>query len=513
MKMRYFKSAFFYLSVVFIFSFKGPQTDERITLSQEVLKDKIKGGWAGQTIGVTFGWPSEFQYAGTFIQDYERIVWREDYINEAMTAFPGLYDDVYMDLMFVKVFEQKGLNASINDFASAYANSEFQLWHANQAGRYNVKQGVMADSAGHWLKNPHADDIDFQIEADFAGLMSPGMPKVATEIANKLGRLMNSGDGLYGGIFVANMYSNAFINDNIEQIIKNSLNAIPKESEFHQCISDVINWYHTYPDNWKQTWFEIQKKWAEEVGCPNMVFHPLNIDAKLNSAYVVLGLLYGEKDYTKTLEISTRAGQDSDCNPSTAAGVLGTVIGYSNIPAQWLSPLQKAEHRPFSYTDYSLEKVYDEGFKQALNNIRKNKGTLLSDGRILINKEDAVAVKFEKNFAGHYPKERISLERIFLDSLSFDFEGNGLVLQGYIINEKKDDYILRAALYVDGKIVEEANFPTDVNSSRTDMFWRYKLSDSRHTVKVKILNPKEGQKLVATNALIYSGKKNKGIRF
>lgn len=511
--MKKFFLCVFYLTVGSVFSCKEPQTDERLTLSKEVLKDKIKGGWAGQTIGVTLGWPSEFQYAGTYIQDYEEIPWDEDYVNEAMTAFPGLYDDIYMDLIFVKVFEEKGLDAHIDDFASSYENSEFQLWHANQAGRYNLRQGVSPDSSGHWLNNPHADDIDFQIEADFAGLMSPGMPKVATEISNKLGRMMNSGDGLYGGIFVANMYSNAFINDDIEEIIKSSLNVIPKESEFHQCILDVLNWYHKYPDDWKQTWFEIQKKWAEDVGCPNMVFHPLNIDAKLNSAYVVLGLLYGEKDYTKTLEISTRAGQDSDCNPQTAAGVLGTVIGYSNIPDKWLSPLQKAEHRPFSHTDYSLERVYEEGFKQALENVQENKGRILSDSTILINNEDAVAVDFEKNFDGHYPKERISLERIFNDSLSFDFEGNGMVLQGYVVNEKKDDHILRAALYVDGKMVEEANFPTDLNSRRAEMFWRYKLSESKHNVKVKILNPKEGHKLVGTDILVYSGKQNKGIRF
>ncbi len=58
------------------------------------------------------------------------------------------------------------------------------------------------------------------------------------------------------------------------------------------------------------------------------VFVPFNIDAKLNAAYVVMGLLYGNGDFTRTLEISTRAGQDSDCNPSTAGGVLATMIGY-----------------------------------------------------------------------------------------------------------------------------------------------------------------------------------------
>ncbi len=36
------------------------QDDSFITLSKEVLKDKIKGAWATQTIGVTYGGPTEF---------------------------------------------------------------------------------------------------------------------------------------------------------------------------------------------------------------------------------------------------------------------------------------------------------------------------------------------------------------------------------------------------------------------------------------------------------------------
>ena len=42
----------------------------------------------------------------------------------------------------------------------------------------------------------------------------------------------------------------------------------------------------------------------------------------------------GEGDYTKTLNISTRCGQDSDCNPASAGGILGTMLGYSNIPEE-----------------------------------------------------------------------------------------------------------------------------------------------------------------------------------
>ncbi len=76
----------------------------------------------------------------------------------------------------------------------------------------------------------------------------------------------------------------------------------------------------------------VQKKWANDVGCPEGVFEPFDIDAKVNAAYVVTGLLYGDKDYTKTLEITARCGQDADCNPSTVGGILGALLGYDKIP-------------------------------------------------------------------------------------------------------------------------------------------------------------------------------------
>ena len=43
----------------------------RLTMSHDVLLDKIKGGWAGQTIGCAYGGPTEFCYRG--ISGFEAI--------------------------------------------------------------------------------------------------------------------------------------------------------------------------------------------------------------------------------------------------------------------------------------------------------------------------------------------------------------------------------------------------------------------------------------------------------
>src|SRR3954464_7954459 len=95
---------------------------QTITISNDVLKDKIKGGWAGQTIGVTFGGPYEFRFQGTFIGDYQSLNWYDGYLKNTMINNPGLYDDLYMDLTFVNVFEKYGLDAPLDSFANAYAN-------------------------------------------------------------------------------------------------------------------------------------------------------------------------------------------------------------------------------------------------------------------------------------------------------------------------------------------------------------------------------------------------------
>jgi len=170
------------------------------------------------------------------------------------------------------------------------------------------------------------------------------------------------------------MYSLAFVHRDIEFIVEEALRTIPQESGFYQCIADIIKWYRQNPNDWKATWFEAQKKWTYDVGCPDGVFRPYNIDAKINAAYIVIGLLYGKGDFGTTIDISTRCGYDSDCNPANAGGILGTMVGYSNIPDHWKQGIEKVEDINFEYTEMSLTKVYDVGLRHAVEMIKRNGG-------------------------------------------------------------------------------------------------------------------------------------------
>lgn len=479
-----------------------------VKLSKSLLKDKIKGGWAGQTIGVTFGGPTEFRFQGTLIQDYQPIVWYDGYLKKTMQDWPDLYDDIYMDLTFVDVLEKSGIDAPVDSFANAFAHAGYNLWHANQAARFNILNGIKAPKSGYWVNNPHADDIDFQIEADFSGLMSPGMPKAAAEIDDKVGHIMNYGDGWYGGVYVASMYSLAFTSSDINYVVTESLKAIPQQSEFYKCIADVIKWHKQHPNDWKQTWFEIQKKWSSDIGCPEGVFHTLDIDAKLNSAYIVLGLLYGQGDFTKTLEIATRAGQDSDCNPSSVGGILGTMLGYDKIPAYWKMGLKDIEDMDFKYTTMSLNKVYAISYKHALEMIKRNGGTVNADD-VVIKQQQPEAVRFEKSFDGLYPvAEKPALPVDRLNEIKFDFEGTGFALRGGA-NKRRGgipDYVFEADMYIDGNKVETAKLPTNYTTRRYELFWKYQLPNQKHTVRILIKNPNPDYDLQPVEYLVYSDK-------
>ena len=487
------------------------QAQQTITLSQKQLKDKIMGGWAGQTIGVTFGGPVEFRFNGTMINDYQKIPWYDGYLKKTMLENPGVYDDLYMDLTFVEVFEKEGLDAPASSHAKAFANAGYMLWHANQAARYNILHGILPPTSGNWLNNPHADCIDYQIESDFAGLMSPGMPNTASQISDKIGHIMNYGDGWYGGVYIGAMYSLALVSKDMNYVVNEALKTIPKESNYYKCIADVIKWHKMYPDDWKKTWFELQRKWADDTGCPDGVFAPFNIDATVNSAYVVLGLLYGKGDFTATMEITTRCGQDADCNPSSAGGVLGAMIGYEAIPAYWKMGLKEAESIDFKYTTTSLNKVYEIGMKHALQNIQRNGGKIVGEN-VVIKPQIPVPVRLEQGFQGLYPVDKKGINKNLENEYEIEFEGNGFVLKGEAHPKKvsawdsKEEKVLKVEVFLDDKLIETVDLPTKFVTRRHEISWKYQLPEQKHKLKLKLLDPNPDYICRMSELIYYSSK-------
>lgn len=346
-------------------------------LPWDTYLDKVQGAWMGKMIGVTFGQPWEFNYLGSPIgfditdwtlsptrmkeyranhanlKDYEDPITSEDrskeihinkdFIEASEKEHPSFgapdNDDIYINLLFLYCLRRYGIDVTPVTVAHEWDAKIRQVWHANDAGLANIRKGVLPPLSGNPRYNLHADDIDFQIESDVFGMISPGLPQVSNRFDDRMGHIMNYGDGVYGGMFISAMYTQAFFAKNIREVVHSGLKAIPEQSLYAQLIRDVIRWHDENPNDWLKTWHLLQTKWGTVDHCPDGYNKPFNIDAKLNGGYVVIGLLYGEGDFYKTMNFATRCGQDADCNPANAAGILGTLIGAHAIPAEWKDPL------------------------------------------------------------------------------------------------------------------------------------------------------------------------------
>ncbi len=382
---------------------KMPPEPVSVDMPLSVLQDKIKGGWAGQMIGVSWGAPTEFHHLGAIMPEEEMPVWAPEMIEGALTQ-----DDIYVDVTFSEVLDQKGMDATTADFGEMLKNSRYELWHANLAARRNLRRGIPAEESGLPNRNAHANDIDFQIESDFIGLMAPGMPQATTEYCWRVGRIMNYGDGIYGGIFISGMYAAAFFESDPVKLVEAGLACLPPESPYAQVIADTLKWSRENPTDWTRTWQLIEDKWDKRDPCPQGALSEFNIDAKLNGAYVALGLLYGGGDFERTIVIATRAGQDSDCNPATAAGVLGVALGFSGIPERFTQAIPPVADRKFAFTNHSLNTLVESTMQHAIDLTQRNGGQFMGDSLTILRQQPAATVLETWDDYGA-PAERIAI--------------------------------------------------------------------------------------------------------
>ena len=506
-------------------------------IKPEVLNDKIAGGWAGKMIGVTYGAPTEFRAQEKIFSD--SIKWKPSDIRGSMWQ-----DDIYVQLTFLMSMDKFGIDAPAKKFQEMFAKAGYPLWHANMQARKNYYDSIFVPLSGSPDYNMHADDIDFQIEADYIGFMCPGMPNTVSAIAQKIGHIMNYGDGVYGGIFVGALYSEAFFNSDIPKIIEKALKSIPAESDYYKIVMDVIKLHQQYPADWHQAWNELEAKWGDVDICG--AGSTFNIDAKLNGAYIVMGLLYGEGDPVRTLEITTRCGQDSDCNPSNAMAVLGVIKGFSGLPTDMQDGVKKMGDSIFINTTYSFNSAVTSTEKYAKYLIERDGGKI-ENSNILIKTQTPVppAVEvsfpnlvFEKSmsvfdskgltFKGSWKPFEITSESdkkiikqsMFSekagDQLEIEFTGTGLSIEG---NWYKDGG--KADVYVDGTLHRTIDtYYNFANQQHTVSIWHVlNLQPGDHKVKLVVKGEKRpesaGVRVYITSATIFktAAKKNASFKF
>lgn len=513
------------LATIALFSCSKNET-RFATISKAELNDKIKGAWAGKMIGVMKGIEMEFDAVGVTYDD--TIGWYPEMIERAL-----LEDDIYGQLSFMSTMvKNQGLQTPVAKLTEEFAKAEFNLCHANLQARKNFFDGILPPLSGSPIYNMHADDIDFQIESDYIGFINPGMAHSATLMADSIGRIMAYGDGLYGGMFVSAMHALAYFESDAKVIVEKGLKAIPSESGYARVIQTVIDGYREEPADWRKTWEKIQQEWGESDVCvPNHLF---NIDATINGAYIAMGLMFGDNDMEKTIEIAIRCGQDTDCNAANAAAVLGIVHGYDAIEEHLKSYIPEMADKPFLYTDISFNKAVSYTQLFAEENILANGGKLEGDTYMVniqapkftglleqsfpniamdrqIQMSDQDQYRLQGNWEdfryGEGDNDLYKVSTTPGDVFEVTFRGNGISVQGsYNIDGGT------AMAYINGEPLREFNcyYHTEAGKwagNRQHIIHAMDLPEGEHTLKIVVLEKKEpesiGHKIYIERVIVY----------
>ena len=303
--------------------------------------EKIYAGWLGKTIGVIHGSPIEGFWYGRIKETYGEIkdylVKYEDYASD---------DDLNGPLFFLKGMDDSGhgQDTKAQDVANAllnYAPYEHSFFWWGGYGRstehtayLNLRNGIPAPRSGSIAQNGAtvAEQIGGQIFIDTWGLVAPGNPELAAKLAKEAASVTHDGNGIYGGIFVAVCVSLAFVENNVRTIIEKALKYIPKDCEYARVVNAVLKFHNENPDNWRACYLMLR----DEFGYSK---YPGNCHIIPNAGVVALSLVYGNGDYSDTINIGLMCGWDTDCNVGNAASIVGVMVGLKGIKKKWKDPV------------------------------------------------------------------------------------------------------------------------------------------------------------------------------
>ena len=304
--------------------------------------ERIYAGWLAKIIGIRLGAPIEGW-------SYEQI---RDIYGE-LDGYAVDYKDFAADddsngpIFFLRALEDSGKwdKMEAQDVAEAllnYAPFEhgFFWWggygvSTEHTAYLNLKNGISAPRSGSVEQNGHAaaEQIGGQIFIDTWGLVTPGNPDRAASLAEKAASVTHGGNGVYGGIFVAVCVSFAFVEHGIRKIIEKGLAYIPADCEYAKAVRAVMEYYDVHPGDWR--------------ACRRFVFENYGYDKYPgvchiipNIAVMILALLYGNGDFSDTLNICNRCGWDTDCNVGNVATIMGVRNGLESIDnKKWREPI------------------------------------------------------------------------------------------------------------------------------------------------------------------------------
>jgi ADP-ribosylglycohydrolase len=282
-----------------------------MNLSYNRYLDQILGGWIGKSMGGAIGARFEGDKGWIEIDPGEMFP-------EAMPP----NDDLDLQVLWLKVLEEKGTALTADDLAEAWLEGCWYPFNEYGIFRRNWRLGIHPPTSGTYTNQFWETGMGCPIRSEIWGYVFPGAPDLAARYATLDGTLDHTAQSVGGERMLAAMASLAFFVPDVRRLAAMCIHYLPQDTPIERLTRAA---FRAYDEGLSLR--DARDRLMALDGIPEAC------DSQINVPFTFLGLLYGGNDLQETLLAALRCGYDTDCTLATAGAFIGQILGASRIPA------------------------------------------------------------------------------------------------------------------------------------------------------------------------------------
>jgi ADP-ribosylglycohydrolase len=288
-------------------------------VERSTYRRKVEGCWRGKAIGGTLGMPYEGRPGPMALSFYDPV-----------PAEPAANDDLDLQIVWASHLSAMArARVAPGVLADAWRRHVDMAWDEYAVCLRNLEYGLAPPQLGQY-DNWFAHGMGAAIRSEIWACLAPDDPARAAAFAFCDACCDHAGEGVWAEVFLAALESAAFTESSPDVLIDVGLHHLPPDSLVGDAIDHTRLWYARGLD-----WRAARRNILDRCGHVNFT------DVSANLAFIVLGWLYGEGDFGRSICTAVNCGRDTDCTGATLGSILG-IIDPDNIPSQWREPVGDA---------------------------------------------------------------------------------------------------------------------------------------------------------------------------
>lgn len=311
-----------------------------LQINAKEFHSKVLGCWMGKNIGGTLGAPVEWRRQVNHFTFYSRELGGEPLPN----------DDLDVQLLWLVALEELGIEVTAQRLAEYWTLYLTPHWSEYGIAKINMRAGLVPPMSGTMF-NEYKDSCGCFLRSEIWACLAPGNPRLAVRYALQDGMIDHGdGEGTYAEIFCAALESAAFVIQDVSSLIQIALTYIPENCGVAGAVREAVACYRS-GKTWREArdsilekyrglmFFNMRSMISDEDFERGFGTGQRGWDAPSNIGIIIIGLLYGEGDFGRSVCTAVNCGEDTDCTGATLGSLFGILHGIEGIPEEWIAPI------------------------------------------------------------------------------------------------------------------------------------------------------------------------------